>query len=166
VTPHGVGEAEFRRALRRFATGVTVVTCVHDGMDHAMTANAVSSLSLRPPLVMVAVERTTRFWEAVKDERYWGMSILDETARDHAAWLATSGRPLAGQLARIPLHRGVRGMALLDQSLAWLECRSYQRFPAGDHDVFIGEVERATLGPDADPLLYWSAGYRHLGGPA
>lgn len=166
MTPHGVASADFRRAMRCFATGVTVVTCVHDGMDHAMTANAVSSLSLRPPLVLVAIERTTRFWDAVRNERYWGMSILAGTpqARDHAAWLATPGRPLEGQLAKIPLHRGVRGMALLDESLAWLECRTYQRFAAGDHDVVVGEVEQVTFGADADPLLYWRAGYRRMDG--
>lgn len=157
-----VGEADFRRALASFATGVTVVTCVHDGIDHAMTANAVSSVSLRPPLVMVSIERTTRFWEAVRQERYWGMSVLAAGAQPHAVWLSTPGRPLPGQLDRVPHHRGERGVALVDDALAWLECRTYHTVIAGDHDILIGEVERATIGTPAEPLLYWRKAWWQL----
>ena len=89
-----------------------------------MTANAIASVSLRPPLILVAVERTTRFWQAVQQPELTGrVSVLAQDARDHAAWLATSGRPLAGQLDRVPHRRSERGIALIEQSLAWLECR-------------------------------------------
>lgn len=159
----GVGEKDFRRAMGTFATGVGVVTCVAKGMDHAMTANAISSVSLRPPLLLVAVERTTRFWEAVSQQRYWAVSVLADAARDQAAWLATSGRPLEGQLDRVPFHRSSRGIALLDDALAHLECRTYQTVPAGDHEIFIGEVESVThVAADAAALVYWRSGYRQL----
>lgn len=159
-----VSEPDFRRALASFATGVTVVTCVHEGIDHAMTANAVSSVSLDPPLVMVAVERTTRFWEAVHGQRYWGMSVLAATAQPHAVWLSTPGRPLPGQLDRVPHHRGSRGVALVDDALAWLECRTSQVVQAGDHDIFLGEVERATVAAEGDPLVYWRKRWWDLAG--
>lgn len=160
----GVGEKDFRRAMAAFATGVGVVTCVaDDGVDHAMTANAISSVSLRPPLLLVAVERTTRFWEAVSQQRYWAVSILAATAQEQAAWLATSGRPLAGQLDRVPFHRSGKGIALLDDALAHVECRTYQTVPAGDHDIIIGEVEAvAHVSTEGAALIYWRSGYRHL----
>ncbi|MFN8127076.1 MAG: flavin reductase family protein [Candidatus Nanopelagicales bacterium] len=155
-------DAEFRQALGSFATGVAVVTCVADGVDHAMTANAVSSVSLHPPLVLVAVARTARFWEALQATPFWSVSMLAADARDHAAWFATSGRPLEGQLDRVPHHRGDHGEALLDQSLAWLQCRTQQVVAAGDHDIVIGEVERLRLGAAAPALLYWHSSYRAL----
>lgn len=159
----GVGEREFRKAMGTLATGVCVVTCLSGTQDHAMTANSVTSLSLRPPLLLVAVERTTRFWEAVAQERYWAVTILTADARDHAAWLATSGRPLDGQLDRVPHHRSDRGIALLDQGLAWLECRTYRTVSAGDHDIVIGEVETITVAADeTSALAYWRSGYHNL----
>lgn len=163
-----VGEREFRRAMSTFATGVGVVTCVADGRDHAMTANAITSVSLRPPLILVAVERATRFWEAVSNQAHWAVSILADEAQDHAQWLATPGRPLAGQLDQVPHRRSDRGIALVEQSLAWLECRTEQLVPVGDHDILVGEVENVThvddggSGSDA-ALLYWRSGYRRLG---
>ncbi len=158
-----VNEREFRRAMGTFATGVGVVTCVCEGRDHAMTANAITSVSLSPPLILVAVERTTRFWEAVSRQSHWAVSILAEAAQDHARWLATSGRPLPGQLDRVPHRRTDRGIALLEQSLAWLECRTEQLVPAGDHDILIGAVESLTVADSAaDALVYWRSQYRRL----
>ena len=159
-----VDQADFRRALGSFATGVAVVSCVVDGVDHAMTANAIASLSLTPPLVMVAIAVTSRFHGAVRTQDHWCVSILDSSAADHAAWLATKGRPLDGQLARVPHHRSHRGIAVLDQSLAWLECRTDQGVRAGDHDMFIGEVERIVVSDPGDALLYWRSEYRSLPG--
>ncbi len=158
----GVDEHQFRRALGTFATGVGVVTCVADGMDHAMTANAIASVSLEPPLVLVAVNRASRFWEALSGQRYWVVSVLAADARDHAAWLATSGRPLAGQLDRVPHRRTARGIAALQQSLVWLECRTEHLVAAGDHNIVIGEVEEATPAEAGDALLYWRSTYRTL----
>lgn len=152
--------ASFRRSLGSFVSGVTVVSCRAHGIDHAMTASAISSVSLEPPLILVGVSHTARFLEAIRDAEHWGVSILAATARSHAEWLSTKGRPLAGQLDLVPHHRGITGVALLDDSLAWLECRTTQRVTAGDHDIFIGEVVRAQLGTQDDPLVYWRSGYR------
>ena len=106
---------EFREAVSRFATGITVVTCVVDGVDHAMTANAFASVSLEPLLVLVCVERESRFHEAVSVASGWGVSILRSDAEATARWLATKGRPLEGQLERSAHHRSpVLGVALIN----------------------------------------------------
>ncbi|GAB3590732.1 hypothetical protein GCM10027446_06320 [Angustibacter peucedani] len=156
--------ARFRRAMARFATGVTVVTTVVDGIDHAMTASAFTSVSLEPLLVLVCVEQEARFHDAVTEAGVWGVSVLDEHARPASQWLATRGRPLHGQLDRVAHHRApASGVALLDQSLAALECRTTAVHPAGDHSIVLGEVLGIEL-PDSPegPLLYHRGAYTHL----
>jgi flavin reductase (DIM6/NTAB) family NADH-FMN oxidoreductase RutF len=156
----------FRRAVGRFATGVTVVTAVEGGLDHAMTANAFTSVSLDPLLVLVCVENDARFHDAITAAGAWGVSILDASARPVADWLATRGRPLHGQLDRIPFRRGVTGAAILDQSSAWLECRTQAVHPGGDHDIVVGEVIALGLGDESGgALLYHRSGYRFLDAP-
>lgn len=154
----------FRRAVGRFATGVTVVSTVVYGHHHAMTANAFTSVSLDPLLVLVCVENDSRFHDAVLERGEWGVSVLDGTGRGTADWLATPGRPLIGQLDRVPHHRGpVTGVALLDQSLSTLECRTTAVHPGGDHVILVGSVVGAWLAPDErGPLLYHRSGYRGM----
>ncbi len=156
--------SRFRRALARFATGVTVVTTVADGVDHAMTASAFTSVSLDPLLVLICVEQDARFHDAVIEAGVWGVSVLDDTARVASQWLATRGRPLHGQLDRVAHHRGpVTGVALLDQSLSALECRTTDVHPAGDHSIVVAEVLGIELPDDPGlPLLYHRGGYTHL----
>ncbi len=154
----------FRRAAGRFATGVCVVTALDAGIDHAMTANAFTSVSLDPLLVLVCVETDARFHDAILGAGEWAVSILDASARPVADWLATRGRPLHGQLDRIPLHRGVTGAALLDQSTSWLECRTQAVHPGGDHVIVVGEVIAVGLGDEAaGALLYHRSAYGTLG---
>lgn len=153
----------FRAVMSRFATGVTVVTSVVEGLDHAMTANAVASVSLDPLLVMVSVERATRFHAAVSAAEHIGISVLPTDAVAAARWLATSGRPLPNQLATVAHHRGRSGVALIDGALATLECHIWARYDGGDHELIVGEVIGLALpAPDASPLLYFRSGYRAL----
>ena len=156
---------EFREAVSRFATGITVVTCVVEGLDHAMTANAFASVSIDPLLVMVCVERDSRFHEAISTSSTWGVSILAATAEPTSRWFATRGRPLAGQLERSGHHRSPRsGVAWIDGALASLECQTTDIHRAGDHDIVIGKVvELEIASHDAvDPLLYFRRNYRNL----
>jgi flavin reductase (DIM6/NTAB) family NADH-FMN oxidoreductase RutF len=154
----------FRRAVGRFATGVCIVTALDAGMDHAMTANAFTSVSLEPLLVLVCVETDARFHDAITAAGAWAVSILDASGRPAADWLATRGRPLHGQLDRIPFHRGpATGAAVLDQSTAWLECRTQAVHPGGDHSIVVGEVVGVGLGDDSTgALLYHRSAYRSL----
>jgi flavin reductase (DIM6/NTAB) family NADH-FMN oxidoreductase RutF len=155
----------FRRAAGRFATGVCVVTAVENGLDHAMTANAFTSVSLDPLLVLVCVETDARFHDAVLESGQWALSVLDAGARPVAEWLATRGRPLHGQLDRVPFRRGPKtGAALLEQANAWLECRTQAVYPGGDHSIVVGEVLTADVGAqDHGSLVYHRSAYTRLG---
>ena len=156
----------FRDAASRFATGITVVTCVDsDGIDHAMTASSFVSLSLEPLLVSVGVERASRFHRAVSSAGAFAVSVLSESDESAARWFATRGRPLQDQLAHLTHHRGEHvPAALADAALAAHECRTWAVYPAGDHDIVVGEVlGLRTLRPDGEPLLYFRSGFRTLG---
>ena len=151
----------FRRAMSRFATGVTVLTTRTRDIDHAMTANALTSVSLEPLLLLVCVEREARFYDAVLDAGVWGISVLTGRDRPGADWLATRGRPLHGQLDRIPHHRGPQtGVALLDGALSTIECRTIAVHPAGDHSILVGEVVSVTTAAHpGEALLYYRGRY-------
>ncbi|GAB2687838.1 flavin reductase family protein [Thalassiella azotivora] len=162
--PVPVDVGTFRRAVGRFPTGVCVVTTFAGSHDHAMTANAFTSVSLEPLLVLVCVEADARFHDAVLESGVWGVSVLDETARREAEWLASPGRPVLGQLDGVAHHRGARtGVALLDHALATLECVTDAVHPAGDHSIVVGRVVGVGLvDTGTGPLVYHRSGYRRL----
>lgn len=130
----------YRQAIGRLVTGVTVVTTLAGDHDHAMTANAVTSVSLDPVQLLVCVEKDARFHDAVAEAGVFAVNILDVSQRPAAAWLATRGRPLHGQLDRIPFRREQTGVALLEGALATIECRTAATYPAGDHSIVLGDV--------------------------
>ena len=155
---------QFRLAMGRFATGVTILTTRSGEHDHAMTANAITSVSIDPLLVLVCVEVDARFHDAVTEAGIWGVSILGAEQRPVAQWLSTQGRPLHGQLDRIPHHRGeATGVALLDGAMATIECRTTDVHPAGDHSIVVGEV--VSLSSNEHPaaaLVYYRSRYEAL----
>ncbi len=155
---------QFRLAMGRFATGVTVLTTFSGGHDHAMTANAITSVSMDPLLVLVCVEVDARFHDAILESGVWGVSVLAAAQRPVAAWLSTQGRPLHGQLDRIAHSRGpATGVALLDNALATLEVRSTAVHPAGDHSIVLGEVLSLSSNEHpADALVYYRSRYQAL----
>jgi len=151
----------FRRAMGRFATGVAMLTTRTRDVDHAMTASALTSVSLEPLLLLVCIEREARFHDAVLEAGFWGISVLSGGDRSGADWLATRGRPLHGQLDRLPHHGGPRtGVALLDDALSAFECRTTAVHPAGDHSIVVGEVVSLTIAPHPrEALVYYRGRY-------
>jgi flavin reductase (DIM6/NTAB) family NADH-FMN oxidoreductase RutF len=156
-----VDEQQFRAALGRFASGVTIVTTVLDGIDHVMTASAFTSVSLVPPQVLVVADRRARFHDAVLASGNWGVTILSDRGRETSAWFAKRGRPLENQLDKCSYRRSPGGLALLDTGLAGMECRTSAVHDGGDHSIIVGDViwaEVTTSGAD-DPLLYYRSHY-------
>ena len=156
-----VDVSQFRTAMGRFASGITVVTARVDDVDHAMTASAFTSVSLSPPLVLVCVEKIARFHDAILRAGQWGVSVLGASAVDVSTHLARRGRPLVGQLDAYPHYRGRTGAALLSDALAWLECRTWATYDGGDHTIVVGEVVALDVARSSEsPLLYHEGSYR------
>lgn len=159
--PEEVDPDAYRQVMGRFATGVSIVTTRVGDIDHAMTANAIMSVSLDPVLMVISVEREARFHDAVIEAGAWGVSLLPESERATAAWLSTRGRPLHGQLERVKFHRGEHtGMALLDDALGTLECHTYDTVRAGDHTLVIGDVRSVSIADrPGDALIYYRGAF-------
>ncbi|MFC5187305.1 flavin reductase family protein [Actinomadura harenae] len=165
---HALGTAPdprlFRQVVGRFATGVAVVTTVADGVDHAMTVNAFTSVSLDPLLVMFCADRTARFHDTVLTAGTWAVSVLPDGLRAASEHLATRGRPIAGQLDGYRVHRGaVTGAPVLSEALASVECRTHAVHEGGDHSIVVGEVLSLDLpNPEAEPLIFHDGRYRRI----
>ena len=155
---------EYRRVVGRFATGITVVTALLDGEQHAMTCNSFTSVSLDPLLVLFCAEKVARFHDVVLESGEWAVSVLSTTQEGASRHFAHRGRPLDGQFEGYPWTAGpVTGAVVLDGCVASLECRTVSLLDAGDHTVVLGEVIGLGLpDPDGHPLLYVEGRYRTL----
>lgn len=146
---------EFRRTMGRLASGVCVVTARWGAMDHAMTATAVASVSLEPRLVMFAVHVDARMRDALEVTDTWALNIMSAAGQADSEWLATPGRPIIGQLDRVPHSRGAAsGAAILDRAVAALECQTEHIYSAGDHDLVVGRVLETQLREAAPGLVH------------
>ncbi len=147
-----------RRILGHFATGVTVVTASQNGEIQGMTANAVTSLSLNPPLVLVAVDKTAAMHVALTASRHFALNILSDAQEQLSRRFAQRGPKEINDLTWIT---AASGAPILADALAWVDCRLADILPGGDHDIFIGEI----LAGDAHagtPLLYYCGKYRRI----
>jgi len=144
------GTAAFRAAVGRLPAGVAVVAVRWRGLDHAMTASAVTSVSLEPPMLLFCVHQDARLREALEDADTWAVSVLADDQAPVADWLASPGRPSIGQLDRVPHDPAPRsGAAWVRGAAAWFECRTERIVPAGDHDVVLGAVLTSREGDPA-----------------
>ena len=149
-----VAEPDFRMALGRFASGVTVITTTDEvGAIHGMTATAFSSLSLRPPLILVAVASGTRCHALLGARRAFGVSILADHQCDVSRHFG--GRPSSAIKLEFTL---VGGVPVLVDALATLTCRLRQSIVGGDHSIFVGHVETAKV-REGMPLVHHRGRY-------
>lgn len=142
----GIDARSFRNALGRFATGVTVVTTSGPDGVHGMTANAFTSVSVDPPLVLVSVSRQARTHGYLSDRGRFGVSVLSVDQEAYAWHFA--GRPREGLQAPFIWKREV---PLLQNALVHLICRVEASYPGGDHSLFLGRVEELWY-RDGSPL--------------
>jgi flavin reductase (DIM6/NTAB) family NADH-FMN oxidoreductase RutF len=150
---------EFRSVLGRFATGVTVVTARDtSAVDHGLTVNSFTSLSLDPPLILVCIDHEASLHPAMTACSHFAVNILSQRQEALARRFAT---PETDRFLGVGFTRGICGAPILDDVLAFLECRATLSVPGGDHTIFIGEVERAEA-RSAGPLLYYRGGYAQL----
>jgi flavin reductase (DIM6/NTAB) family NADH-FMN oxidoreductase RutF len=160
------GSAEaLRHVMGQFASGVTIVTAVRDGVRHAMTATAVCSVSLNPPLILVCVSKASRFHAAITETEAWAVSLLAAGQEAIARHFANRGRDLGTQFDRVPHSLAPASRApLIDGALAWLDCTTFATHDGGDHTIVVGQVVRASRtgeleDPGAPPLTYFRGAY-------
>jgi flavin reductase (DIM6/NTAB) family NADH-FMN oxidoreductase RutF len=157
-------QQEFRRAMGCFATGVTVITVANEGKVEGMTANAFASVSLDPMLVLVCVDHKARTHAYLHARKRFGINVLSEHQRKISEHYALTDR----DPARAESEAGARfdhtqhGTPVLHGALAYLECRLQSAQDAGDHTIFIAEVEDILV-REGKPLVYFQSAYRMIG---
>jgi flavin reductase len=159
------GDVAFRGVMGRFATGVTVMTATADGVPHGMTANAVSSVSLDPRLVLVCVERSTVMAGRVQRAGAFALSVLSDEQAGLSDRFADGDRPDGDeQFAGVEVTVATTGSPILAGALAWLDCRVWATYDGGDHVIVVGEVVDLAEVSDDAPLLFYRGGYHSLEG--
>lgn len=161
----GVNADGLRTAMGQFATGVTVITTRdRAGRPYGTTANALSSVSLRPPLVLACLRRESETLAALLERRRFAINVLHSSQSELSDRFA---RRAGDDTWEAVAHRGGGGIPLLEGAIATLECDLHDVADGGDHAVVVGHVvalEHADT--DAEPLLLYAGAYRRIGGPA
>lgn len=154
----------FRRVMGHFVTGVTVVSALDGPRPFGITVNALSSVSLDPPLVMIALDRRRFLTPIVRTAGRYAVNILSEDQQALSDCFAGAPvQPGRDAFCGAAWHPGASGLPLIDGAIATLECTVVETFSAGDHDLFIGRVD--TLANDQDhpmPLLYYRRRYLRI----
>lgn len=155
--------ALFRRVAGAFTTGVTIITVERGpGRVHGMTANSFTSVSLEPLLVLVCVSHDARLLSFLKTQRRFGVSILRQGQQALSEHFAKGEQtPEVEEQLGIRFQWTESGVPLLEGALAHLACNLVAEHPAGDHTIFLGEVESMAC-HDGEPLLFHRGQYRRL----
>lgn len=149
-----------RTALGQFATGITVVTTrAAEGSFVGLTVNSFSALSLEPPLILWSLRGSSPSLPVFENAERFVVNVLAEAQVEVSRRFAL---PIADKFEGVAHAENAWGQPLIHGAAAWFECRTVSRQVAGDHCLFIAEVERFTLS-EAAPLLFHAGGYFALG---
>lgn len=159
-----VGEPVADQTLRKlrglFASGVTVVTTVHDGQLRGVTVSAFSSVSLNPPLVLACIAKEAESREWIAASGIFAVSILSDEQEFLSERFAARAPLVNARFDGVPYHTAITGSPLLEGSLAWYDCRVEASHDGGDHTIFIGRVEAVGWGVEGkQPLVYFANRY-------
>jgi flavin reductase (DIM6/NTAB) family NADH-FMN oxidoreductase RutF len=159
-----VTTADFRTAMGQFATGVTIVTALDGDRPQGITVNALASVSLEPPLVMVALDRGRFIVPALAATQRYAVNVLAESQQALSDCFAGADvTPDRDAFCGAAWHPGRLGLPILDGSIAALECSVVETVEIGDHALWIGRVDAVDItGPEAQPLLYHRKRYLRI----
>jgi flavin reductase (DIM6/NTAB) family NADH-FMN oxidoreductase RutF len=154
-----IDKNELRRVMGHFATGVTVITTRDEkGTPYGLTANAVSSVSLVPPLILICVDKKCDTYPYFAASKVFVVNVLAEGQERISRTFATTG---IEKFDGIGYQKSDLGCAILDDAVGHLECKIVNEVDAGDHTIYVGEVDSAAA-DDVRPLLFFRGGYRKL----
>jgi len=150
---------ELREVMRRFPAPVAVVTAALDGERFGLTVGSLVSLSLRPPLVGISIGKDSSSHEPIRRAGGWAASLLGGEQVHVAQHFARSGIPPLALWVGVDVRDGARG-PLVEGAIGWLECKTVADHDAGDHTIFVGEVESTDVGGAGDGLVYRGGEFR------
>ncbi len=151
---------QFRSVMRRFPSGVTVVTTIFEGRPKGFTASAFTSVSAEPPMVLVCVNRQARSHPMISGAGKFCVNVLRREQQSLAERFALRGGD--DPFATVEYVTASTGAPIVADALAYFDCELAEEHPAGTHTVFIGRV-LACEGSDGVPLGYFDGAYRDFG---
>lgn len=152
----------FRDLMRRYPTGVTVITMRAGEVQHGMTANAVTALSLDPLLYLICVDRSARAHEHLPKAGHFVVNVLAVDQGHVSTVFAKKDLTDDERWAEVSWTDSSLGARKIDGCTGYLECRVTDVLPGGDHSIFLGEVVGVQQGADKDPLVFYGGAYREL----
>jgi flavin reductase (DIM6/NTAB) family NADH-FMN oxidoreductase RutF len=152
----------FKQTLAQWASGVTIVATEVAGQRVGITASSLASVSLDPPLILICVAAKLHMHQAIQSSGIFAVSILAAEHLELGMRFAGMFPQVSDRFAGIDFHTAVTGAPILTGALAWLDCRLASAHAAGDHSVFIGEVQATGARGHGKPLLYHSRHWRQL----
>ena len=154
---------DFRDAVGAFATGINVITTRNEENGYGLTANAFSSVSLDPPLVLICVGTTSQGCQVIEQIGAFAVNVLGAEQEPLSRYFASKDRPRGRDAFRdVPHSEAITGCPLLDGAVAQLDCRLHASHEAGDHMIFIGEVVALNVDSEVDPLIFHGGQYGAL----
>jgi flavin reductase (DIM6/NTAB) family NADH-FMN oxidoreductase RutF len=164
MAPTAIEPEFFRKVMGHFVTGVTVVTALDGERAQGITVNALSSVSLQPPLVMIALDRRRFITPTVRKAGRYAVNILAENQQALSDCFAGADvTPGRDDFCGAAWHQGETGLPLIDGAIATLECTVTETFSAGDHDLFIGHVDALRNESEhQQPLLFYRRRYLRI----
>jgi flavin reductase len=156
-------QRRLRALMGRFATGVTVVAARYGPLMAGMTANAIASISIDPPLLMASIAGKAETHAAIVGSHAFSVSVLAAEQQELAECFArpTTASKLTG-FCGAAWHEAETGSPILEGALAYFDCRLAERHPGGDHTMFVGEIVAAGYRDDAKPLLWYGSRYHRM----
>jgi flavin reductase (DIM6/NTAB) family NADH-FMN oxidoreductase RutF len=154
-----------RKAMRFWATGVTIVTATHEGIQHGMTVSSFTSVSLNPPQVLISLAQDARTHDLITRSHNFGLTILDVSQQELCDRFAGRIPDDMDRLNGLETITLVSGVPLLKQGLAHLDCHVVTTVGSGTHTIFIAAVLSAQSGEDGEPLLYFNRAYQKIQKP-
>ncbi|RIL07866.1 MAG: flavin reductase [Proteobacteria bacterium] len=151
----------FKSVLRRWASGVTIVTTRAGGRDHGMTVSSFSSVSLDPPLVLVCADKKANTLPAIAESGAFAVNVLAQGQQALSNRFAKIGNE-AERFDCLDCRRGPSGSPWIPEAHAVLDCRVAAVHDAGDHVIYVGEVLAAEIDETSEPLVYYDARYAEL----
>ncbi len=160
-----MNDAARRAVLQHFPYGLYALTVKHQGDEHGMTANWVSQASFDPPMVVVAVENTSKTIRMVRDAHHFAVNLFAQGQRELAGKLARGSATAPQKLKGVKTKPApASGAPILADALGWVECRVVATLPSGDHTLVLGEViEAGVERADEQPLTLKAAGFDYSG---
>lgn len=166
LTNMPVEPEDLRATMRKWGATVAIVGSAHDGVLSGMTVTAFAPVTLEPPQILVSIEHGTPTHDAISAAKVFAVSMLAEEQGGVSARFADPSTEEADRFDGIATHTAVSGAPILDEALAFLDCKVVHAYDAGTHTVFVGLVEDCGVQKGSShPLLYYDRGYWRISKP-